>query len=214
MYKLGLYIKPYIKYGQCFIWGFLVLFFFVYNNLKSNHRLLFLAIFPDLEILQFWSENYTFQVCKLYFCLGHVQNFGHYLYLSVFSKQYKCPKFSFVKYVLYSHCTENCIFFGTFWRLKTLVLWRKFFHNLLIFAYLFCSKNKTIDSGKTSITLAWLVVESCPTPRWITFLMLYRLMYNIRSYFNDLILAWSTYWDSFWQLKALKKWWKMMCVLS
>ena len=116
--------------------------------------------------------------------------------------------------MLYSHCTENCIFFGTFWRLKTLVLWRKFFHNLLIFAYLFCSKNNTIDSRKTSITVAWLVVESCPTPRWITFLMLYRLMYNIRSCFNDLILAWSTYWDSFWQLKALKKWWKMMCVLS
>ena len=108
---------------------------------------------------------------------------------------------------------KTVFFFGTFWRLKTLVLWRKFFHNLLIFAYLFCSKNKTIDSGKTSITLAWLVVESCPTPRWITFLMLYRLMYNIRSYFNDLILAWSTYWDSFWQLKALKKWWKMMCFI-
>ena len=38
-----------------------------------------------------------------------------------------------------------------------------------------------------------MVVESCPTPRWITFLMLYRLVYNIRSHFNYLNLARSAY---------------------
>ena len=63
--------------------------------------------------------------------------------------------------------------------------------NLLIFVYLFCPKNGSIDFTKAFITQEWLVVESCPTPRWIAFLMLYRLVYNIRSHFNELILAWS-----------------------
>ena len=97
-----------------------------------------------------------------------------------------------VKCMLCSHFTQNCIF-CTFWRLKILVLWRKIVENLLIFVYLFCPKNGAIDFTKTFITQEWLVVESCPTPRWITFLMLYRLVYNIRSHFNELILPWSTY---------------------
>ena len=95
LYKLGLYITT---YGQCFIWGNLVLNFLVFSfckNPKPNHHLLFLAIFPNLEMLQFWSVNYICQVCKLYFYFGHVWNFGQYLYLSVFSKQWKCPTFSF-----------------------------------------------------------------------------------------------------------------------
>ena len=65
--------------------------------------------------------------------------------------------------------------------------------SLLIFAYLFCPKNNTTYSRKTSITQEWLVVEICLTPRWIVILMLYWLMYNIRShFFNELILTWST----------------------
>ena len=31
----------------------------------------------------------------------------------------------------------------------------------------------------------YLVAESWPTPHWIALLMLYRLMYNIRSHFNE-----------------------------
>ena len=54
-------------------------------------------------------------------------------------------------------------------------------------------KNSTIDFTKTFITKEWLVVESCPTPCWIALLMLYRLVYNIRSHFNELILAWNAY---------------------
>ena len=95
--------------------------------------------------------------------------------------------------MLYSHFTQNCIF-CTFWRLKILVLWRKIVQNLLIFVYLFCPKNSTTDFTKIFITEEWLVVESCPTPRWIAFLMLYRLVYNIRSHFNELILTWSAYY--------------------
>ena len=37
-----------------------------------------------------------------------------------------------------------------------------------------------------------MVVESCPTPRWVTFLIICRLVYDIPSHLNGLILAWST----------------------
>ena len=60
-------------------------------------------------------------------------------------------------------------------------------------------KNSTIDFTKTFITKEWLVVESCPTPCWIALLMLYRLVYNMRSHFNELILAWSGYFRSIMQ---------------
>ena len=63
---------------------YLVFQFLAFLSILS---LLFLAIFPDLEMLKFWSVNYICQVCKLYFYFGHVRNFEQYLYLSVFSKQ-------------------------------------------------------------------------------------------------------------------------------
>ena len=63
-------------------------------------------------------------------------------------------------------------FFLYFFEAINLVLRRKIVQNLLIFAYLFFPKSSTIDSRKSSITLEWLAVESCPTPRWIGFLML------------------------------------------
>ena len=62
---------------------YLVFQFLAFLSILS---LLFLAIFPDLELLKFWFVNYICQVCKLYFCFGHIQSFGQYLYLSVFSK--------------------------------------------------------------------------------------------------------------------------------
>ena len=101
-----------------------------------------------------------------------------------------------VKYMLCSHFTQNCIF-CTFWRLKILVLWRKIVENLLIFVYSFCPKNGAIDFTKTFITQEWLVVESCPTPLWIAFLMLYRLVYNVRSHFNELILGYAYFQKNF-----------------
>ena len=58
---------------------------------------------------------------------------------------------AFIKYMLYSYCTESCIF-CTFWGPKTLVLGLKIVQNLLIFVYLFCLKNSTIHPRKTSIT--------------------------------------------------------------
>ena len=70
---------------------------------------------------------------------------------------------AFVKYMLYSDCTENCIF-GTFWRLKTLVLWWKMVQDLLIFVDLFRPKNSTIDSRKTSITPGAVGRRKLPNP--------------------------------------------------
>ena len=85
------------------------------------------------------------------------------------------------------------VFICTFWRVKTLLLWKKIIQNLPIFVYLFCPKKSTTGSRKTSKTQKWLVVETCLIPRWIAFLMPYRLVYNIRFHFNELILAWSTH---------------------
>ena len=92
MYKSGLYIIIYFEHGKCFIWGFLVFTILVFSVFKY---LKFLAIFPVLKTLKFWSVNYICQVCKLYFYFERVQNFGQYLYLTVFNKQWKCPTFSF-----------------------------------------------------------------------------------------------------------------------
>ena len=63
-------------------------------------------------------------------------------------------------------------------------MWQKIIQNLIIFVYLFCSNNNTIDFRKTFITQEWSVVENSPTPCWIA--MLYRLVYNICSHFNEL----------------------------
>ena len=72
-------------YLKVLVFSFLI--FSVYKNLKSNHNLFFLAIFPDLAMIQFWSVNDICLVCKLYFYFGHVSNFGQSLYLSVFSEK-------------------------------------------------------------------------------------------------------------------------------
>ena len=109
-----------------------------------------------------------------------------------------------VKYMLCVHFTQNCIF-CSFWKVKILVFWREILENLLIFVYLFCPKNGAIDFTKTLIPQKWLVIESCPTPRWIAFLMLYPLVYNIRSRFNELILVWSAYVYCKKQRKAILK---------
>ena len=140
-------------------------------------------------MLRFWSVNYISQVCKLYFYFGHAQSFGQYLYLVVSSRHWKCPTLALVKYMLCSHFAQNCILLY--------FLWRKIVENLLMFLYLLCPKNGAIDFTKTFITQEWLVVDSCPSPWWMASLMLYRLVYNIRSHFNELILAWSAYNKAF-----------------
>ena len=85
-----------------------------------------------------------------------------------------------VKYMLCSHFTQNCILLY-FLEAKnpyfvTKNCWKSFYICVFIL-----SKNGAIDFTKTFITQERLVVECCPTPRWIAFFMLYRLVYNIRS---------------------------------
>ena len=103
-------------------------------------------------MLKFWSVPYICQVCKLYFYFGHGRDFEQYLYLSVFSKQWKCPPTFSFSYMLCSHFTQNCIFCPT-WRLKILVLWQKIVENLLIFVYLVCYNDiENIDDTAISCT--------------------------------------------------------------
>ena len=67
---------------------------------------------------------------------------------------------------------------STFWRLRKLVFWKK---NLKIWYYcsLFIKEIVRPSSRKTSITQAWLVVESHPTLLWVTFLIFSRLAYGM-----------------------------------
>ena len=64
--------------------------------------------------------------------------------------------------------------FDTLWRLWKLLFFEE--NIFKVFLYL-CF---IIEKPLTSITQEWLVVKSCLTPQWITFLMFYRLVYNIR----------------------------------
>ena len=91
-----------------------------------------------------------------------------------------------------THCTQNCIF-CTFRRLKKTCFVTKNYSESSYICVFILSKSSLIDSSKTPITQEWLVVESCSTPLWIAFLMFNRLVYNIPSHFNELILVWSGY---------------------
>ena len=140
-----------------------------------------------MEILQFWSVNFIRQVCKLYFYFGDARNFGQYLYLSVFSKESNCPSFTFFKYMLYSHFTRNSFFFLFFLYIleakNPCFLRKKCSKSSYIYVFILW-KNSAIDFTKTFITQEKLVVESCPTPCWIAFLMFYQLVTNMRSHFK------------------------------
>ena len=86
---------------------------------------------------------------------------------------------AFVKYLfsyIYSYCIQNCTFRYFLEIVETFISWRKYFQRLVIFTGFF------IQKPVTSITQKLLVVESCPTPQWITFLMFYRLVYKNLSF--------------------------------
>ena len=55
----------------------------------------------------------------------------------------------------------------------------------------FLSKKCRTGSRKTSIPRESLVIESCPNPCWVTFLIFCWLVYDISSHLNDPVLAWS-----------------------
>ena len=76
-----------------------------------------------------------------------------------------------------------------------IIIWSylSIFWYVLVFVYLFWAESSKIDSRKTSITQELLVVECCPAPRWIALLMVYKLVYNTRSYLIELVLALSAH---------------------
>ena len=141
-----------------------------------------------MEMLSLWSVNYICQVCKLYFFFGHVRNFGQVLLVNIES----ALLLALVKYMLCSPFTQNCIllyfletknpYFVTknFWKSSYICVfilskkWDNWFHKNL--------HNSGMVGGR-----------KLPDPRWITFLMPYRLVYSMHSHFIQLILAWSTY---------------------
>ena len=83
------------------------------------------------------------------------------------------------------------VFFSSFWRLWKLIFWQKNFQNVMFMFSLYPKNNRT-GSRKTSIIQELLVTESCPTLRWVTFLIFCRLVYDIFSHLNHPILAQST----------------------
>ena len=136
MYKLYLYIITHFEHRQCFIWRILVFSFLVlslYKNPKSNHYLIFLAIFPELEMLQFWfiyarSVNYTF-ILDMSEILDNT-----YIWMFLVNSE---SVLAFVRYMLYNHCYWKLYFFVLFGGQKPLfcdeklfkIFWCFVFHN-------------------------------------------------------------------------------------
>ena len=129
-----------------------------------------------------WSGNDTILVCNwcmpglhiILFILYIIEIFNDIYFWVILVNSENFLLLAFVK------CTLQLFFFFDY---------INFFEDVLIFVYLFRSRNSIIDSRKKSITLEWLVVEIFPKPRWIAYLMLCRLVYNITSHFNELNLA-------------------------
>ena len=74
----------------------------------------------------------------------------------------------------------------------TYFFWKKKKNQNVIFMFSFYLKSCRTGSRKTSITQELLFIESCLTSLWVTFLISCRLVNDIFSHLNDLILAWST----------------------
>ena len=109
------------------------------------------------------------------------------IYTSVFSVNSEIVLLlALIKYMLYSHCTQGSIFLY-FLEVKNLRFVTK---NCSKSSYIctFILSKKQRNSRKTSTTQKWLAVRrKLPDP--IAFLMFCRLVYNIHSHFNKIILA-------------------------
>ena len=75
------------------VFSFLV--FSIYENHNSNHNLLVLALFPDLEVMQFWSINYVCQICNLHLLFWTCPKFSTIFIFAVFREQKNFSAFSF-----------------------------------------------------------------------------------------------------------------------
>ena len=105
----------------------------------QDWTLLHLAIFPDLEMKQFWSVYYICQVCKSKLLFWTCLKFwaisiliGSYLY--ILSQ-------------IYSHCIQNCTFWYFIEIVKIFVFSRKYFQSLLIFKFFYPKFSNFHNSG-------------------------------------------------------------------
>ena len=120
---------------------------------------------------QFWSVNYICQICKIKLLFSIYPKFYLLqLFLDIFYHR-SAPMHSELYFWVLSGDIRNCRFLKKmFWKSS--------------YIYLFF-----IQKSVTSITHEWLVVKSCPTCHWITFLVLEWLIYSIP--YHDLTLPWS-----------------------
>ena len=136
----------------------------IHKKSKSNHYLLL-----------YLSVKYICLVHKLKFLLWSCPKFWA-LFMTDLQPMY-LELFYLELYVLVLFGDCGSLYFD-----------KKNFQNLILM-FSFYPKNGRPGSRKTSITKAWLFVESCPTPHWVTFLTFYRLVYDIPCHLNGLILA-------------------------
>ena len=80
------------------------------------------------------------------------------------------------------------VFVSTFLSLWKIVFLQKIFQNL-IYMFSLYPKNSRTGSRKNTLTQEWLVVESCPTPYWVMFLIICRLVYDISSHLSCLMFS-------------------------
>ena len=138
-----------------FTWGEKKIWYIIKRSQNIMSIIVLLpAIFPDLEMTRFWSIDYKCQVCKL-----------EPLFWS-------CPKFwtrfilircyLYLLWNIFCHKSTTIVFgtvlFGTFSK-----LWKLFLKEMFMLFF--------IQKPVTFITQKWLIVESFPTPQWITFLI-------------------------------------------
>ena len=102
-----------------------------------------------------------------------------------------------VKYMLCSHFIKNCILLY-FLEAKNLYFVMKNCWKCSYICVLTLPKKRLNWFHNNLHNSGMAGRRKLPTPRWIAVLMLYWLMYNIPSYFNELILAWSAYVNEKW----------------
>ena len=100
-----------------------------------------------------------------------------------------------VKYILCSHFTQNCILLFFLEAKNPYFVTKNCWKSSYICVFILSEKRRTRFQKK--LYNSGMVGRRKLTPRWIVFLMFYRLVYNIRSHFNELILVWSAYLENY-----------------
>ena len=135
----------------------------------------FLAIFPDLEMLKFWSVNYTCQVCKLFFYFGHSEILDD-IYIWVFLVNIESVLLlALVKYMSCSHFTQNCILLYFLEAKNPYFVTKNCWKSPYICVFILPKKRRNWFH-KISHNSGTVGHRKLPTPRWIAFLMLYGLV--------------------------------------